>query len=863
MRHRHRPPSPALAVLLTALAGREARAASGGPDALGYSFVDQDDGALYGYVDITATGTLVVMGNDQAASVPLGAPFEVYGVALMDMVATTNGVLTDDLGVATDFTNDCPIPIPPSSGAGFRIYALHDELNASVYYQYFTEPEASAVGYPGQLSGISVFQWTGTHSGGDLVDVEAILFHDDLSILTMVAADAEQGAGSTLGLQDPSASVGLLYACNTAMSVTPGVTAVLYTVGPAPDSDCCSASPTATPGCLNTICQAIVCDDSPSCCTTAWDGSCAGLAQTDCQILCGTPPPVTINEIRIDQTGPDNDEYFELSGPPGTPLDDIQYIVLGDTPTGELEAVIDLTGNVIPPSGLFVATEDTFTIGPPPDLVTSLNFENFDTVTHLLVGGLSALTGADLDVDADGVLDSTPWVAVLDTVSVIDPTPNELPYGPGSSCTLGPTCQQVADGLATPSQIYRCPDGDGFWQIGDIDEQAVPSTDTPGAPNACGGGFCGDGMIGAGETCDDVGESALCNANCTAAVCGDGIVNMTASELCDAMGESATCDLDCTPAICGDGFVNATAGELCDDMGESATCTAACVPPVCGDGNIDMLAGEECDDMGESAACDDDCTFVDCGDGVVNTTAGETCDDGGRSDRCDDDCTAVTCGDGVVNMTAGEECDGDGMGMGGPTKACDDDCTFAACGDGTINAAAGEQCDDAGESDTCDDDCTPVECGDGVANTTAGEDCDDGNTRDGDGCTAACTAEDPGTTGDPTDTGADETAESGPADSTDSGTTDPTSGSSTLSPGSSSTGPTETETETETATTGAIPSDEGCNCTAGPGQDNGTPWSILTLLSLGTIRRRRRRHSHGALECSTTSKAQLAVRSRP
>ena len=36
-------------------------------------------------------------------------------------------------------------------------------------------------------------------------------------------------------------------------------------------------------------------------------------------------------------------------------------------------------------------------------------------------------------------------------------------------------------------------------------------------------------------------------------------------EECDDGGESATCDTDCTFVECGDGTVNATAGEECDD----------------------------------------------------------------------------------------------------------------------------------------------------------------------------------------------------------------------------------------------------------------------------------------------------------
>ena len=38
----------------------------------------------------------------------------------------------------------------------------------------------------------------------------------------------------------------------------------------------------------------------------------------------------TINEIRVDQAGTDNDEYFELLGMPGESLDGLTYITTGD-----------------------------------------------------------------------------------------------------------------------------------------------------------------------------------------------------------------------------------------------------------------------------------------------------------------------------------------------------------------------------------------------------------------------------------------------------------------------------------------------------------------------------------------------------
>jgi hypothetical protein len=59
---------------------------------------------------------------------------------------------------------------------------------------------------------------------------------------------------------------------------------------------------------------------------------------------------------------------------------------------------------------------------------------------------------------------------------------------------------------------------------------------------------------------------------------------MTIGEECDDMGESIGCDVDCTLAICGDGLVNLTSGETCDDGGTGVSCLPGCTP--CPDGIV-------------------------------------------------------------------------------------------------------------------------------------------------------------------------------------------------------------------------------------------------------------------------------------
>jgi hypothetical protein len=145
-------------------------------------------------------------------------------------------------------------------------------------------------------------------------------------------------------------------------------------------------------------------------------------------------------------------------------------------------------------------------------------------------------------------------------------------------------------------------------------------------------------------------------------------------------------------ARCGDEEIQTSEEERCDDGGESATCNADCTAASCGDGLHNAAAGEECDTAGFSASCDPDCTLQRCGDGNVNYLV-EDCDDGNTLDD-DNGCSVAckynnTCGDGVIEDII-EICD---PGAAGETATCDVDCTAAFCGDNYINTAAGEECD--------------------------------------------------------------------------------------------------------------------------------------------------------------------------
>jgi fibro-slime domain-containing protein len=283
-------------------------------------------------------------------------------------------------------------------------------------------------------------------------------------------------------------------------------------------------------------------------------------------------------------------------------------------------------------------------------------------------------------------------------------------------------------------------------------------------------GYCGDGVLEAGEQCDD-GNSKPgdgCSGTCqiepgwtcpmvdepcvrdVSATCGNGVLN--SGEECDdgntVSGDGCsnacriepgwtcpTVDKPCVeldaarvePAVCGDGVIES--GETCDD-GNTVSgdgCSSTC----------EIEPGYACPTPGQP--CVKSPTPLLCGNGVLNP--GETCDDGntvpgdGCSGTCqiepgwtcptvDEPCVRITssCGDGLVEP--GEQCD-EGTALDGvPDSGCSSICTVDV----------GYTCTDAGGPGEC----TPVNlCGNGILDP--GEACDTGTNNGTGGCTRSCT----------------------------------------------------------------------------------------------------------------------------
>jgi len=216
---------------------------SGGPDAFGYTYNDSSTGMCSSqFIDISATGTSVITGDDAAAPVTLAGSFDFYGNTVTDLSVGTNGYLTTDLAATGgDLSNDCPLPVTPSTDGGARIYPLHDDLDVdpgSVYYQFFSVCPRPSDNYPSQNLGCHVFHWDDANHWPDdatKFDFEVLIY--ELSYEIVMVHDGrnpELGSGSTTGLQNDGATDGLTYACDTAASI-PASSAQCF-VHPNPDS---------------------------------------------------------------------------------------------------------------------------------------------------------------------------------------------------------------------------------------------------------------------------------------------------------------------------------------------------------------------------------------------------------------------------------------------------------------------------------------------------------------------------------------------------------------------------------------------------------------------------------------------------
>ncbi|MCK6550973.1 hypothetical protein L6R52_34365, partial [Myxococcota bacterium] len=208
-----------------------------------------------------------------------------------------------------------------------------------------------------------------------------------------------------------------------------------------------------------------------------------------------------------------------------------------------------------------------------------------------------------------------------------------------------------------------------------LGQPSTPLGPTLGDPNTFIFGFagiggtpvdCGNGVLEAGEVCDDANltDGDGCDSNCTITSCGNHVV--TAGEVCDDGNaiDGDGCDSNCTATACGNGVI--TEGEACDDGNAepgdccSETCELESAFTVCRASAGACDAAETC--TGVAATCPEDAKSV----AVCRASAGdcdvaETCD--GASNDCPTDvfvASDTTCRESAGDCDVAETCTGTG-----------------------------------------------------------------------------------------------------------------------------------------------------------------------------------------------------------
>ena len=178
------------------------------------------------------------------------------------------------------------------------------------------------------------------------------------------------------------------------------------------------------------------------------------------------PPAAVINEFVANHTGADTEAFIEVFSTASTDLSAFTVLEIEGDGTGAGVVDAALSVGTTDAAGFWVDDED---------------MEN-GTLTILLVEGFTGSVGDDLDTDNDGVLDSTPWIDIVDSVALDDGSTGDITYSP---VVLG----VAYDGMSfVPGGASRIPNGTDTdttadWVRNDFDGFGFPGfsgTPTPG-----------------------------------------------------------------------------------------------------------------------------------------------------------------------------------------------------------------------------------------------------------------------------------------------------------------------------------------------------------------------------------------------
>jgi subtilisin-like proprotein convertase family protein len=175
-----------------------------------------DDTIPYNWNDISATGTPVVLGDDQVSSaIPLGFVFNFYGENYTDIYISSNGFLT----VLPDQPNGCctggilPSPTTPNGVIAGWWEDLNPSIGGTIHYQTFgTAPNR-----------YFIVQFTDVphYGGGNLVTKQYKLYENNKSIEVHYQAAPSDGGTHSAGIENATGTSGVQYYRGTSSLPTP------------------------------------------------------------------------------------------------------------------------------------------------------------------------------------------------------------------------------------------------------------------------------------------------------------------------------------------------------------------------------------------------------------------------------------------------------------------------------------------------------------------------------------------------------------------------------------------------------------------------------------------------------------------
>ena len=216
-----------IAVLMALIGGSSAWAATGGPDAFGYTYIDSDHtgGPTYVWEDIALTGVALPNSDDDEgfASIDFNGTFNFpfYGGSFDQLMVSSNGYvafgsLTGSATSGNDFSNtSLPNGIYPLIALAWDDMDLDENGNGegTIYYQ--------VSGTPGNQQLIIQFERAQLWLSTSLITAQLVLYETGIIELRYERADGG-GSGATVGIQAGGSGPSLQYSYNSS-SLSPNL----------------------------------------------------------------------------------------------------------------------------------------------------------------------------------------------------------------------------------------------------------------------------------------------------------------------------------------------------------------------------------------------------------------------------------------------------------------------------------------------------------------------------------------------------------------------------------------------------------------------------------------------------------------